>query len=271
MAPTLCYQPSYPRTERIRKGFLAKRFFELMTLFGMMWFIAEQYSHPTLKNSLHPFANLNFSSLFERILKLSIPSIYIWLLMFYGFFHSYLNLWAELLRFGDREFYKPWWNASTIAQYWRLWNIPVYTFFKRHVYVPLRVNYPQVSRTTANAAAFFISAIGHEIVIGIPVHILQGWAFGGMLSQIPLIWVSEVLNKYEKQRHQQKRKRQTSTTSNQVDEDEADLEGRPVNFGNYLFWITFCIFGQPLCILLYYRAYYMRENPDLVYQAVRSV
>lgn len=69
----------------------------------------------------------------ERILKLSVPSIIIWLLMFYVIFHSYLNLWAELLRFGDRQFYRPWWNATTIAEYWRLWNIPVYNWVKRHI------------------------------------------------------------------------------------------------------------------------------------------
>jgi hypothetical protein len=36
------------------------------------------------------------------LLKLSISSTYIWLLVFYGFFHCFLNLTAEILRFGDR-------------------------------------------------------------------------------------------------------------------------------------------------------------------------
>ena len=26
----------------------------------------------------------------------------------------------------------------------------------------------------------------------------------------------------------------------------------PLQMGNYFFWLTFCIFGQPACILLYY-------------------
>lgn len=78
---------------------------------------------------MEPFAALKFSALAERVLKLSIPSIYVWLLMFYGLFHSYLNMVAELLYFADRQFYKPWWNASTIGEYWRLWNLPVYQWF----------------------------------------------------------------------------------------------------------------------------------------------
>jgi len=36
------------------------------------------------------------------LLKLSISSTYIWLLVFYLFFHCFMNLTAEMLRFGDR-------------------------------------------------------------------------------------------------------------------------------------------------------------------------
>jgi hypothetical protein len=33
------------------------------------------------------------------------------------FIHLYrLNIFAEILRFGDREFYKDWWNAKTIDE-----------------------------------------------------------------------------------------------------------------------------------------------------------
>jgi hypothetical protein len=35
-----------------------------------------------------------------------IPNLYIWLLFFYSFFHCWLNMLAEVLRFGDREFYQ---------------------------------------------------------------------------------------------------------------------------------------------------------------------
>lgn len=48
----------------------------------------------------------------ERILKLSLPTLYWWLAMFYTLFDLWLNVLAELLRFGDREFYKVgWWVA----------------------------------------------------------------------------------------------------------------------------------------------------------------
>jgi hypothetical protein len=46
--------------------------------------------------------------LLERVLKLSVPVLYFWLVMFYMFFHLWMNILAELLCFGDREFYKDW-------------------------------------------------------------------------------------------------------------------------------------------------------------------
>ena len=35
---------------------------------------------------------------------------------FHPFLYSRLNILAELLRFGDREFYKDWWNAKTVEE-----------------------------------------------------------------------------------------------------------------------------------------------------------
>lgn len=33
---------------------------------------------------------------------------------------------GQVLMFGDRLFYRDWWNANTIEAYWRLWNLPVH-------------------------------------------------------------------------------------------------------------------------------------------------
>ncbi len=44
--------------------------------------------------------------IFERLLKLAIPSLYVWLLIFAALFHIGLNIAAEITLFGDREFYK---------------------------------------------------------------------------------------------------------------------------------------------------------------------
>lgn len=100
----------------------------------------------------------------ERVLKLSIPTIYVWLCIFYCVFHCWLNILGELLRFGDRGFYREWWNATTIDQYWRLWNIPVHKWLARHVYFPMIRR--GRAKPPAEAAAPFPSA-------GIPRHAVR--------------------------------------------------------------------------------------------------
>ena len=51
-------------------------------------------------------AQANWLLVLERVLKLSMPTLYGWVLIFYLLFHVWLNLLAELTLFGDREFYK---------------------------------------------------------------------------------------------------------------------------------------------------------------------
>jgi diacylglycerol O-acyltransferase-1 len=69
----------------------------------------------------------------DYLLKLAIASTYIWLLVFYSYFHLFFNLLAELVKFGDRVFYKDWWNSSNVSSYWRLWNLPVHYWLGKKV------------------------------------------------------------------------------------------------------------------------------------------
>ncbi|CAL9168575.1 unnamed protein product [Musa hybrid cultivar] len=221
VAPTLCYQLNYPRTTSIRKGWVIHQIVKLVIFTGLMGFIIEQYINPIIKNSQHPLRG-NLLYAIERVLKLSIPTLYVWLCMFYCFFHLWLNILAELLRFGDREFYKDWWNAKTIDEYWRMWNMPVHKWMIRHIYFPCLQN--GLPKGVALMISFFLSAIFHEICVAVPCQIFKFWAFIGIMFQIPLI----VLTKYLQNKFK-------NTT-----------------VGNMIFWLFFCILGQPMCILLYY-------------------
>ncbi|KAD6795206.1 hypothetical protein E3N88_06102 [Mikania micrantha] len=159
VAPTLCYQISYPRTAFIRKGWVLRQLIKLIVFTGLMGFIIEQYINPIVKNSRHPLKG-DILYAIERVLKLSVPNLYVWLCMFYCFFHLWLNILAELLRFGDREFYKDWWNARTIEEYWRLWNMPVHKWIVRHLYFPCLRN--GIPKGAAILVSFFMSAVFHE-------------------------------------------------------------------------------------------------------------
>ncbi|KAL2457199.1 Diacylglycerol O-acyltransferase 1 [Abeliophyllum distichum] len=221
VAPTLCYQPSYPRTACIRKGWVVRQLIKFVIFSGFMGFIIEQYINPIVQNSQHPLKG-NLLYAIERVLKLSVPNLYVWLCMFYCFFHLWLNILAELLRFGDREFYKDWWNAKTVEEYWRMWNMPVHKWMVRHIYFPCLRN--GIPKGGAVVISFLVSAIFHELCIAVPCHMFKLWAFIGIMFQVPLVIITKYLqNKFKNSM-----------------------------VGNMVFWCFFCIVGQPMCVLLYY-------------------
>lgn len=104
-APTLVYQPVYPRNDKIRWLFVLKRSAEVLGLCVAMWILSAQYAAPTLQNSLTAFENKDVTGMLERLLKLSTISLVIWLAGFFALFQSFLNALAEVMRFGDRSFY----------------------------------------------------------------------------------------------------------------------------------------------------------------------
>ncbi len=81
---------------------------------------------------------------------------------------------------------------------------------------------------------FFFSAVMHEYVISIPFHMLRPWSFLGMMGQIPLV----AITKY------------------------ADKLKPGSSLGNMIFWLTFCIVGQPMAILMYTIDHYYKKEVD---------
>jgi len=227
LAPTLIYQPLYPRTTHIRWTFVLKRAIEMITLSIAIWIASAQFAVPLLNNSLPIISNLDFMSILERVLKLSSISLFCWLAGFFAVFQSGLNLLAELMTFADREFYKDFWNSPSIASYWTSWNIPVSSFMKRHIYLPLVAR--GVPPKVAQVIVFVFSAVLHEMLVGIPTHNIIGVAFMGMMLQIPLIALTDALQQIK------------------------GFDGRTV--GNMIFWASFCLVGQPLAALLYFFAW----------------
>ncbi|XP_043088998.1 diacylglycerol O-acyltransferase 1a isoform X3 [Puntigrus tetrazona] len=159
--PTLCYELNFPRSPRIRKRFLLRRLLEMVFLMQLMLGLIQQWMVPTIQNSMKPFQDMDFSRIVERLLKLAVPNHFIWLIFFYWYFHSSMNFVAELMQFGDREFYRDWWNSETIPYFWSNWNIPVHKWCLRHFYKPMLVR--GVNKLAAQLAVFFLSAFFHEV------------------------------------------------------------------------------------------------------------
>ncbi|XP_074842550.1 diacylglycerol O-acyltransferase 1 [Carettochelys insculpta] len=221
-APTLCYELNFPRSPRIRKRFLLRRLFEMLFFIQLLVGLIQQWMVPTIQNSMKPFRDMDYSRIIERLLKLAVPNHLIWLIFFYWFFHSSLNVLAEVLQFGDREFYRDWWNSESVTYFWQNWNIPVHKWCLRHFYKPMIKR--GVSKWTAQTAVFLASAFFHEYLVSVPLKMFRLWAFMGMMAQIPLAW----------------------------------LVGRFLrgNYGNAAVWISLII-GQPIAVLMYVHDYYV--------------
>jgi diacylglycerol O-acyltransferase-1 len=217
-APTLCYQLNYPRSPKIRWGYVLNKVAQLVFFVCAVVFMMEQWCFPVVKNSFVSMKEGKYGHLVERVMKLSVPSLAIWLSIFYAFFHLWLNIVAEILKFGDREFYRDWWNATSMNYYWRTWNIPTHNWLVRHVYMPaLRHG---CSKSMAAALVFLFSAVFHELIISVALQTFKLYFFIGMIVQIP-----------------------------------ATLTGmyfKGTVAGNLIFWLSFCFLGQPIGVLLYY-------------------
>ncbi|KAJ7360634.1 Diacylglycerol O-acyltransferase 1 [Desmophyllum pertusum] len=231
-APTLCYEVNFPRNERIRKRFLLRRISEFFFLVGIIIGAIQQWIVPTVKNSLKPIQDMDFARGLERLMKLAVPNHLIWLLFFYAIFHSGLNVVAEILKFGDRTFYRDWWNAPNVGYFWQNWNIPVHRWARRFVFCHYYTAslYPMLksgySSIQAQIAVFLLSALFHELLVSVPLRLFRLWAFLAMLSQVPLhLFVKNFLGSYP-------------------------------NYGNVVVWLSI-ILGQPLAILSYFHDYYV--------------
>ncbi|XP_067824997.1 diacylglycerol O-acyltransferase 1-like isoform X2 [Heptranchias perlo] len=221
-APTLCYELNFPRSPRIRKRFLLRRLFEMLFFTQLLVGLIQQWMVPAIQNSMKPFKDMDYSRMIERLLKLAVPNHLIWLIFFYWFFHSSMNFLAELMQFGDREFYRDWWNSETVPYFWKNWNIPVHRWCSRHFYKPMLKR--GVNKRIAQTAVFLASAFFHEYLVSVPLKMFRLWAFMGMMAQIPLAWF---VGRF--------------------------LSG---NYGNAAVWVSLII-GQPAAVLMYVHDYYI--------------
>ncbi|KAJ6220603.1 hypothetical protein RDWZM_006415 [Blomia tropicalis] len=219
-APTLCYQLNYPRTKSINFYFVARCALEFLFLIELETVLFEQWIIVPLSQNHFILSEMTFSEFLLRWSKMSLGTISIWLIGFYSLFQSLCNLTAEILQFADRDFYGDWWNAKTIGEFWRLWNLPVHRWCVRHIFKPLLIE-KGYSRITVAFIIFFISGIFHEYLFAIPMNILTFHFVIGMTAQMVVELATSHIHKTN------------------------------VRLANSIVWLSL-IFGQSLLILLYY-------------------
>ncbi|XP_078287519.1 sterol O-acyltransferase 1-like isoform X2 [Rhinoraja longicauda] len=161
--PTLIYRNSYPRTPRIRWKYVALNFAQVLGCLFYCYFILVRLCVPVFTNmSKQPFST---KTLVLSIFNATLPGTFLLLLFFYSFLHCWLNAFAEMLRFGDRMFYKDWWNSTSFANYYRTWNVVVHDWLYNYTYTDLLWILGKRFRVAAMLSVFILSAVVHEYVL----------------------------------------------------------------------------------------------------------
>ncbi|KAJ3219546.1 Sterol O-acyltransferase 1 [Dinochytrium kinnereticum] len=98
------------------------------------------------------------------------PSMVLFVFGFFGILHCWLNLWAELLQFADREFYRDWWNSHSFSEYYRKWNGVVYDWLFAYIYMDaVKFLEARYKKSTAKILSVIfvieVSAIIHEFIL----------------------------------------------------------------------------------------------------------
>ncbi|KAH6626780.1 MBOAT, membrane-bound O-acyltransferase family-domain-containing protein [Chaetomium sp. MPI-SDFR-AT-0129] len=194
--PTLCYEIEYPRNDQIDWQNLLSKIAAIFGCIFLLTIISEEFILPALVDAskrLGPSFHAGDSPLTvlevllilaETISWLLFPFMLTFLLVFLVIFEYVLGACAEITRFADRHFYSDWWNSTDWMEFSREWNVPVYSFLRRHVYSASR---PHIGKANATVITFLISAIGHEIVMACITKKLRGYGFICQMLQLPIV------------------------------------------------------------------------------------
>eukprot|EP01121_Diplochlamys_sp_Union-15-3_P009209 TRINITY_DN2497_c0_g1_i2.p1 TRINITY_DN2497_c0_g1~~TRINITY_DN2497_c0_g1_i2.p1 ORF type:complete len:562 (-),score=61.64 TRINITY_DN2497_c0_g1_i2:13-1668(-) len=172
--PTLLYRSSYPRTPRIRWSKVVHHLLETGSCTFYTYVVFDRYCVPEYrKTGQEPYS---FQTFVLSIFSSMLPATLVFLLGFFGILHSWLNAFAEITQFADREFYRDWWNAKSFSEYYRKWNGVVYDWLHAYAYMDV-VRYctqkkkldQAKSRIVGSLIVIWLSAIAHEYIIACAV------------------------------------------------------------------------------------------------------
>ncbi|RLN67996.1 hypothetical protein BBJ29_001448 [Phytophthora kernoviae] len=179
LIPSLVYEPNFPRTNRIRWGYVAEKTFSVILGISTLYIIVTNHVMPRLEDSGTVSPALS-------IVSLLLPFLGCYLLTWFIIFECICNGFAEVTYLADRDFYSDWWNSTTFDEFARKWNKPVHEFLLRHVYLESRDSY-NISKINATVFTFFMSAALHECVFILMFRAVKMYFFMLQMVQVVII------------------------------------------------------------------------------------
>lgn len=111
-APTLVFKNKYPQSRSKSSRFSYFHFINTLLCFTLCFLHFESSLYPYLKGSYEKHNELIKKENFLQSLFIFIVNGFIsFLILIFGFIHSYQNFFADLMNFGDKHFYSEFWNS----------------------------------------------------------------------------------------------------------------------------------------------------------------
>ena len=163
--PSLIYRDEYYRLPKFRPlslfTYILNFIFSITFFYVFFLYICNpKINLKYIKNYYH----LSFYLL--EALHMSLPSTVLLMVGFFMILHTWMNIWSEIIRHGDRRFYEDWWNSTNFEQYYRKWNMVVHEWLYYYLYNDIRrFSLGKISTNFSKIFVFLISISFHEIII----------------------------------------------------------------------------------------------------------
>lgn len=188
------------------------------------------------------------------ILSGSLVGMQMKMLLFYGFLHCWLNAFAEIMRFGDKQFYNDWWNANSYQTFYRKWNVVVHQWLHQYIF-SFCLKITEGNRSLSAFLVFFTSALIHEYLLVL--------SFGFFLPVMFTLFtvIGGVFYFFEKLKNKNLNMRVNINDSSQSSYSLSNTHSTQSSYslGNTFMFTTFYI-GWALMIMFYSMEWYSRVN-----------
>lgn len=160
--PTLIYRDNYPRTTSVCWKYVTVNFIQVLACLFYIYYIFQRFCVPIFRKFGHE--RFTPKGLLLSVFGCMMPGTLVLLITFFAILHSWMNAFAEMLRFADRMFYKDWWNSTSFSNYYRTWNIVVHDWLYTYIYKDL-YKLTGSKKMGPMFIVFLLSALVHEYIL----------------------------------------------------------------------------------------------------------
>ena len=142
---------------------MCSNFAQFFSCIFVTYYIVQRYLAPEFER--FSTTEITIESFLRSLFRCTVPGTVVLMFVFFAFLHSWFNAWAEMLRFGDRMFYKDWWNTTHFAGFYRTWNCVVHDWLYTYIYKEMIDTWKVRNKAVAALFVFAVSALFHEYIV----------------------------------------------------------------------------------------------------------